>query len=84
MKGPPRVGQGYADVLVPPAAGEWLWGRGVPNHPAMPRYDWQDRQPDEVNANVPQQPAVEVSEEQVSFYFYDISGLPLRNVGRRG
>lgn len=64
-RGPPRVGQGYADVLVPPAAGEWLWGRGVPNHPAMPRYDWQDRQPDEVNANVPQQPAVEVSEEQV-------------------
>lgn len=61
-----RMGQGYADVLVPPAAGGWLWGGAAPNHPAAPLNDWQlDRHTDEDNANLPQQPAGEVSEEQV-------------------
>ena len=67
LKGPAaRMGQGYADVLVPPAAGGWLWGGAAPNHPAAPLNDWQlDRHTDEDNANLPQQPAGEVSEEQV-------------------
>jgi len=64
-RGAPRVGQGYADVLVPSAAGGWLWGGGAPDHPAAPLNDWQDRHLDEDNANIPQQPTVEVSEEQV-------------------
>ena len=63
------MGQGYADVLVPSAAGGWLWGGGAPDHPAAPLNDWQDRNPDEDNANIPQQPTVEVSEEQVCVKF---------------
>lgn len=65
-RGPARVGQGYADVLVPPAGG-WMWGAAAaPNHPGAPLNDWQaNRQSDDDNANLPQQPAVEVSEEQV-------------------
>lgn len=67
-RGPPRVGQGYADVLVPPAGGGWLWGGAAAhNQPPPPPLlnDWQDRDSDLDNANVPQQPTVEVSEEQV-------------------
>ncbi|KAJ7378265.1 Ubiquitin-associated domain-containing protein 2 [Desmophyllum pertusum] len=63
---PPRVGQGYADVLVPPAGGGgWLWGGGPANNLPPPVNDWQGRHPDVDNANIPQQPTVEVSEEQV-------------------
>lgn len=60
------MGQGYADVLVPPAAGGWLWGGAPPNHPAAALNNWQlDQHTDEDNANLPQQPGGEVSEEQV-------------------
>ncbi|KAL9965898.1 hypothetical protein ACROYT_G029756 [Oculina patagonica] len=65
-RGPPRVGQGYADVLVPPGGGGWLWGGAADNNLLQPPLnDWQDRHPDLDNANLPQQPTVEVSEEQV-------------------
>lgn len=66
------MGQGYADVLVPPGGGGWLWGRAADNNPLqMPPNDWQDRHPDMDNANIPQQPTVEVSEEQVWINFYN-------------
>ena len=43
-----------------------MWGAAAPNHPGAPLNDWQaNRQSDDDNANLPQQPAVEVSEEQV-------------------
>lgn len=63
------MGQGYADVLVPPGGGGWLWGGAAVNNPPPqqpPLNEWQGRQVlDMDNANFPQQPAVEVSEEQV-------------------
>lgn len=67
-RGPPRVGQGYADVLVPPGGGGWLWGGAggqQPPPPPPPMNNWHDRDADADNANVPQQPTVEVSEQQV-------------------
>lgn len=59
------MGQGYADVLVPPGGGAWLWGGAAANNPPLPPplNEWQARHMD--NANFPQQPTVEVSEEQV-------------------
>ena len=60
-----RAGQGYAEVMVPPAAGlrDWLWGpdnvQDTPNH-------WQSMMNHADNGADPhQQPTVEVSEEQV-------------------
>ncbi|XP_068685422.1 ubiquitin-associated domain-containing protein 2-like [Montipora capricornis] len=68
-RGPARVGQGYADVLVPPAAaaaaGRWLLGGEANRQPDAQLNDWQTRHPNDDNANLPQQPTVEVSEEQV-------------------
>lgn len=67
-RGPPRMGQGYADVLVPPGGGGWLWGAAAANNQPPqppPLNEWQDRHLDMDNANFPQQPTVEVSEEQV-------------------
>lgn len=66
-RGPPRVGQGYADVLLPPGGGGWLWGGagGQQLPPPPPLNNWHDRGADVDNANIPQQPTVEVSEEQV-------------------
>lgn len=58
------MGQGYADVLVPPGGGAWLWGGAAANNPPPPPLnEWQATHMD--NANFPQQPTVEVSEEQV-------------------
>ena len=53
---------------MPPAGGGWLWGGAAAHNPPPPSpllNDWQDRDSDLDNANVPQQPTVEVSEEQV-------------------
>ena len=62
------MGQGYADVLVPPGGGAWLWGGAAANNPPPPPLnEWQARHMD--NANFPQQPTVEVSEEQVPIIF---------------
>ena len=63
QQGGHRVGQGYADVLVPPGggAGGWLWGGEQANAAAAPEgHNVQN------NANIPQQPTSEVSEDQVS------------------
>ena len=61
------MGQGYADVLLPPGGGGWLWGGagGQQPPPPPPLNNWHDRGVDVDNANIPQQPTVEVSEEQV-------------------
>ena len=66
-KGPSRVGQGYADVLVPPVGGAagWLMGEGMNHHPDAAINDWQAGHPNDDNANLPQEPTAEVSEEQV-------------------
>lgn len=66
-RGPSRVGQGYADVLVPPAGGAagWLMGEGMNHRADAAVNDWQVGHPNDDNANLPQEPTIEVSEEQV-------------------
>lgn len=62
------MGQGYADVLVPPGGGGWLWGAAAANNQPPqppPLNEWQGGHLDMDNANFPQQPTVQVSEEQV-------------------
>ena len=65
LQGRARMGQGYADVLVPQGGGGWLpWG----DNRLPPPYEQfiQNNHVDNDPVPPPQQPTFEVSEEQVS------------------